>query len=202
MLKRRLVKVAGLGIILVASYLLFTGGLTVAKAHLAQYLLEKSWQASRHSHPIKPWPGSDTFPVARLTIDRLDYSAIVLHGVAGESLAFGPGHLPASPTPGSIGNSVLAGHRDSHFQALKYLKIGDLITIEPRNAHSLSYRVYNLQIVNEYDLSVIENSDSREITLITCYPFNAVTPGGPLRYVASAVAVAGSEQPGRLRIAN
>jgi sortase (surface protein transpeptidase) len=27
----------------------------------------------------------------------------------------------------------------------------------------------------------------KQLTLITCYPFHAITPGGPMRYVVRAV---------------
>ena len=34
-------------------------------------------------------------------------------------------------------------------------------------------------------------SDAPMLTLVTCYPFDAVVPGGPLRYVVTALAEKG-----------
>jgi sortase A len=35
---------------------------------------------------------------------------------------------------------------------------------------------------------MVEASDAPMLTLVTCYPFDAIVPGGPLRYVVTAVA--------------
>lgn len=189
MLKRRLVQALGIAACVLATYLMSSGGVVLAKAHLAQYLLERSWQASKLGDPAKPWPGADTFPVAKLTIDKLDYSAVILHGVTGEALAFGPGHMPGSAAPGASGNSVIAGHRDSHFRKLEHIALGDLIQIETANAKKFRYRVYELAVVNQYETAVLRSTDTSELTLITCYPFNAISAGGPLRYIVSAIKV-------------
>lgn len=189
MLKRRLPRALGISSCLLGTYLMFSGGITIAKAHLAQCLLERAWQASLFSEPIRPWPGADTFPIAKILIERLDYSAVVLNTVTGEALAFGPGHFPSSATPGAHGNTILAGHRDSHFSTLEHIILGDIIRIEALNGKTLSYRVYALEVVDEHDTSVLDNTDTTELTLITCYPFDAISAGGPLRYVVSAVKV-------------
>ena len=45
-------------------------------------------------------------------------------------MAFGPGHLSASSLPGQPGNSVIAGHRDTHFNFLQYVEVGESLVIE------------------------------------------------------------------------
>jgi len=35
----------------------------------------------------------------------------------------------------------------------------------------------------------MDSSDQKKLTLITCWPFDAVVPGGPLRYVVHAVSL-------------
>lgn len=178
-----------ISICLIAVCLVFSGGKSLAKAQLAQYLLENSWQKTNLTNRPTPWPGADTFPVAKMTIKRLAYSAVVLHGVSGEALAFGPGHLSTSAPPGYRGNAVIAGHRDTHFSILKDLQHGDLIKIERTDGETITYRVTELKIVDESDVSVLNSGSEIELTLITCYPFNAVTAGGPLRYVISATSL-------------
>ncbi|MEE8321267.1 MAG: hypothetical protein V3R68_05440, partial [Gammaproteobacteria bacterium] len=41
-------------------------------------------------------------------------------------------------------------------------------------------------IVHESETYLLENTGGPTITLIACYPFDAIQPGGPLRYVVVA----------------
>ena len=93
-----------------------------AKARLAQVLIESAWQASiMDKQPHKPWPWADTWPVARLTMNKEE--RFILEGAQGNSLAFAPGHLQGSVLPGQTGISIIGGHRDTHFEFLEYVKI-------------------------------------------------------------------------------
>jgi len=86
------------------------------KAQLAQYLLEKSWQESRVKQSlVKPWSWSDSYPVARIKIPKLDIDVVILAGASGESLAFAPGHVAQSVLPGDRGNSLISAHKDTYF---------------------------------------------------------------------------------------
>ena len=67
----------------------------------------------------KPWGWADMHPVGHISIPSVGLSSIVLDNISGEALAFGPGHLSNSATPGKSGNIVIAGHRDSFFRSLK-----------------------------------------------------------------------------------
>ena len=157
------------------------------KAIVAQTLLETAWTETLKGHKeVKPWPWADTWPVSRLTVPRLDISRIVLAGASGESLAFGPGLLFTTADPGTPGNTVIAGHRDTHFRFLRYLEKNDLILLQTANNTTQSYRVKELIIINETQMNYIEDTQEDTLTLITCYPFDAVIPGGPLRYVVIA----------------
>ncbi len=42
-------------------------------------------------------------------------------------------------------------------------------------------------MVDEHDASVLRPAPGDVLTLVTCYPFDAVVPGGPLRFVVRAV---------------
>ena len=109
-----------------------------------------------------------------------------LAGDSGRVLAFGPGHRAGSAMPGAAGNSVISAHRDTHFAVLEELAIGDLIRVENVEGHTIPYRVDRLDIIDEHDLSVTEQRGIDQVTLVTCWPFDAITPGGPLRYVVQA----------------
>ena len=114
---------------------------------------------------------------------------IVLAGATGRTLAFGPAHLLASAKPGEIGNTVLVGHRDTHFAFLEQLQVNDLLELESVDGITHRFRVGEMSVVHESEINVMAPGRRKKLTLITCFPFNALIPGGPLRYVVSANAV-------------
>ncbi len=111
---------------------------------------------------------------------------LVLEGSSGRNLAFGPVHDPASVLPGQWGNSVIEGHRDTHFRVLKDLRLGDQVHIELPDGRRASFAVAHLQVVDSRRSRIVLDSEAPRLTLVTCYPFDAVRPGGPLRYVVTA----------------
>ncbi|MEN8190622.1 MAG: class GN sortase [Thermodesulfobacteriota bacterium] len=166
--------------------LCLNGGWIKAKGVAGQVLLERSWQRSQQSRAVvKGWPWADTHPVARMTVFRLGVDLIVLEGDSGEVLAFGPGHYRASAAVGGEGNCILAGHRDTSFSFLRELVAGDLIMLEDRDRQNHGYRVRNMEVVSREHL-YLKRGETGWLTLITCYPFDALEPGGPLRYVVYA----------------
>jgi sortase A len=158
-----------------------------AKAILAQVLLETAWDKTVHGQQeVKPWPWADTWPISRLDVPGLGIDRIVLAGASGSSLAFGPGHLFGSPLPGQQGNTVIAGHRDTHFRFLKDIQPGELIQLQSNKGRTISYEVSETIIVDEKQAEYLANTSENTLTLITCYPFDAIRPGGPLRYLVIA----------------
>ncbi len=174
---------------LVITSLLFFGqaGWIYAKAWLAQVLMEGAWARTIEGEKrVKPWSWADTWPVARLTAPRLDKERLILEGASGRTLAFAPGHLAGSALPGTKGNTVVAGHRDTHFSFLQNLEKGDLLVVGTPDGREHRYRVESLGIVHERQTEVLEPSDNASLTLVTCYPFDAIVPGGPLRFIVRA----------------
>ena len=159
-----------------------------AKAELAQYLLASAWQESKQTQqPVKPWPWADTWPVARLTVPAHDIDLIVLAGDTGRTLAFGPGHHLASVNPGDTGNSIISAHRDTHFEFLQNLSAGDEIIVENQHGIKKTFTVSNTHVVDSRDAHIPIDYDNAALTLVTCFPFNTMTAGGPLRFVVVAV---------------
>ncbi|MEM7468197.1 MAG: class GN sortase [Pseudomonadota bacterium] len=178
-----------LALVCAGSYNAFGGAYMLAKANFAQYLLEHSWQKARHlnhSSAEKPWPWADTEPVAKLAISRLGWSALVLKGTTGEALAFGPGHLTSSAHPGNQGNSVIAGHRDSHFNVLKSVQVGEYLSVERLLGGTVRFRVSEIKVVDERDVSVVADQGFTQLTLVTCYPVESLSAGGSQRLVIVA----------------
>jgi sortase A len=163
------------------------GAYIPAKAWVAQELMNRAWQrAGRGARQPAPWPWADTWPVARLSARGGDVELIVLEGGSGRTLAFGPGHLSISALPGRSGNSIIAGHRDTHFQFLQYLEIGDPLSVELPDGDLHLYEVSSIDVVDSRRGSLVLDTDEPMLSLVTCYPFDALDPGGPMRYVVSA----------------
>lgn len=160
-----------------------------AKAHLAQHLIEHAWERTlAGERQVRPWPWADTWPVARLYAPRHNADLYVLAGSSGSSLAFGPGHLDGSALPGEPGNCVISAHRDTQFGFLRRAQAGDELFVETAAGTVCRYLVTEHRIVHERETSVLDPVFGHRLTLITCYPFDAVMPGGPLRYVVTAEA--------------
>lgn len=163
------------------------GAYIPAKAWLAQELMVRAWVRSEdHGDGQAPWPWADTWPVARLTAKSGEVDLIVLAGGSGRTLAFGPGHLSASALPGDIGNSVIAGHRDTHFSFLRDIEVGESLVIERTGGRRHLYTVVGIDVVDSRRGSLLLDTDASILSLVTCYPFDARYPGGPLRFVVTA----------------
>lgn len=163
------------------------GAYIPAKAWLAQELMLRAWTRMQSGETrATPWPWADTWPIARLTARSGDVDLIVLAGGSGRTLAFGPGHMSASAMPGEVGNAVIAGHRDTHFQFLKDLQRGDILELQSSRGLNHSYEVVGVDIVDSRKASLLLDTDSAMLSLVTCYPFDALDAGGPLRYVVTA----------------
>ena len=163
------------------------GAYIPAKAWLAQELMQHAWlRVTAGEDRAAPWPWADTWPVARLTVKTRDVDLIVLAGGSGRTLAFGPGHLGASAQPGEIGNSIIAGHRDTHFAFLRDVEVGELIGVETTQGQGHLYEVVGVDIVDSRKGSLVLDTRQSMLSLVTCYPFDALEAGGPLRYVVTA----------------
>ena len=155
-----------------------------AKAQLAQMLLDSAWEDSlRTGTPHKAWAWADAWPVAQLSVPRLEISEIVLSNASGEALAFGPGHMSATDLSGK-GLSAIAGHRDTHFSFLKELHPGDRIVLTTLEGGRTVYSVTGTQVVDAAT-TTLDPAAGNGLVLVTCYPFDAVARGS-LRYLVIA----------------
>jgi sortase A len=171
-------------LLLFGSQQLATGTYIYAKAILAQHLIQFAWQKTLSTdEQSKPWDWADTYPIAKLRVAKQEL--FVLAGASGRTLAFAPGHMSSSSLPGKTGNSVIVGHRDTHFNVLKNVKMGDKIEVQTPTGNHL-YMVKNLQVVPQDYTQVLASSDQTLLTLITCYPFDSNLSNPELRYVVSA----------------
>jgi len=169
---------------------LVSGSWIQIKAVVAQSLLERSWeQTLEHGTPVQPWPWADHWPVGQLKFLRTKSEFIVLSGDSGSSLAFAPGWNTKSAKPGEQGVTVISGHRDTHFKILKDTEIGDSIEVVTTQGETVNYKVKTIEVVDSRVATIKTEHSGQTLVLVTCYQFDAVVAGGPLRYVVTADAI-------------
>ena len=88
--------------------------------------------------------------------------------------------------PGETGNTIIAGHRDTHFRFLSDVEAGELLGIESASGQRHVYEVIGADVVDSRTGSLVLDTETAMLTLVTCYPFEAREAGGPLRYVVTA----------------
>ena len=122
--------------------------------------------------------------IGRLSIPRLGVSGMIAEGVSERTLERAIGHVPGTPLPGERGNVSLAGHRDSFFRRLERVRKGDHIRVRTADG-AFTYRVTGTRVVGPHSVEVLWNEPHPTLTLVTCYPFNAIGPA-PRRWVVQA----------------
>jgi len=137
------------------------------------------------SQPCSVIPAGEIF--ARLSIPRLHAVLYVVEGTDSADLRRGPGHLEGSALPGSNGNCVIAGHRDTHFRLLRHVRRGDRIEIETVDGDFI-YGVSGTSIVTPANTASLRPTPQPRLHLITCYPFYFAGPA-PQRFVVQAALI-------------
>jgi sortase A len=125
--------------------------------------------------------------IGQLEIPRIKLSVIVVQGDSSKLLRRAVGHLPATALPGESGNVALAGHRDTFFRPLRYVRLGDEITLRTPEG-DFHYRVDSTKVVPPDATEVLRSSGAPELTLITCFPFNYIG-SAPDRFIVRATEV-------------
>ena len=82
---------------------------------------------------------------------------------------------------------MLAGHRDTSFSFLKEIKTGDILLLEGKDGKD-RFIVRTTGVVRAEDL-YLDGEMIGFLTLITCFPFRAVIPNPPDRFIVTATKV-------------
>lgn len=126
--------------------------------------------------------------IGMLDVPRIGLSVAMREGDEGLALRTAVGHLPDTPLPWHAGNAAFAGHRDTFFRPLQYLRVGDEMQLTtPRG--TFRYSVRRMFIVEPHEIHVLDDSEGVSLTLITCYPFTYVGHA-PKRFVVQAERIA------------
>jgi len=191
------VKIAARALFAAGLWLTLSGGYIHAKAALAQVLIERAWADARTGGSgARPWPWADTWPVASLEAPRLGVRLVALEGDSGRTLAFGPGHAPGSALPGQPGLALFSGHRDTHFGFLGALKKWDVLFASTDPATTHVFIVTSMEVVDSRNARIADDGAGYRLALVTCWPLDAATPGGPMRLVVTAEKVGEALEPG------
>lgn len=166
-----------------------TAGWIQAKGWLGQVLMERHWRLAAdlgddrddNREDALPWPGARTRPVARLRLPELQIDRLVIEGTATPGLAWGPGLAL-----GRHGHQVIAAHRDTHFAFLGRVQPGHAIELEAASGRRSHWTVTDRRVVDSRTTTLDLDAEGPLLTLVTCWPLNAVATGGPLRLLVRA----------------
>jgi len=131
-------------------------------------------------------------PLAVLRIPKIRLEVAVLPGTDDATLDRGVGHVEETALPGADGNLGLAGHRDGFFRGLKEIVAGDVMELDTMDGTD-TYRVVRTWVVEPDDVSVLDPTPTRTLTLVTCYPFYFIG-SAPQRFIVRAEHVEHSER--------
>jgi len=157
------------------------------KAVAASFLLEQVWTESLETGlPASPWSSMDARLFAKLSVPKHDVQQIVLDRSSGQALAFAPTFIETTDRPGQGGTTAIAAHKNTHFGFLEKLKPGDVVTLQSVTGKQHSYEVETSFIVDTREQDLTISDETKQLLLVTCYPFDALSFNGPLRYVVRA----------------
>jgi sortase A len=143
------------------------------------------WSPNRVSAWRRALSEPSPAPLAVLRIPKIRLEAPVLPGTDARTLDRAVGHIENTAHPGANGNSGLAGHRDGFFRGLKDIAAGDVIELDTLEGTDI-YRVERTWVVDPDDVSVLDSTPTRALTLVTCYPFYYIG-SAPRRFIVRAV---------------
>lgn len=123
-----------------------------------------------------------------LKIPKINAELPIVEGTGEDDLAKGVGHYRGTAFPGQKDQIVFSGHRETVFQKLGELNIGDEIIVE-MSYGIFKYAIQDFTIVDAHDQSVIRSTAPEEVlTITTCYPFTYIG-SAPERYIIYATPV-------------
>jgi sortase A len=153
-------------------------------------LLEASQTAQEKIVETGPLPAGERphrsgAVLGRFEVPRLHLSYVVLEGTDARTLDKSIGHVEGTANIGQPGNIGIAGHRNTHFRKLEWIRRDDEIRLSSSDAE-FCYRVEWVRLFKPGDLEVLDPSHGPALTLVTCFPFEYVG-AAPLRFVVRAL---------------
>jgi sortase A len=111
--------------------------------------------------------------LTRIKIPALGLDTVVVEGITPSALRAGAGHYPQTPLPCEGGNVSIAGHRTTYgrpFGNVDQLKPGDTIELTTPIGGCVYQVSRDPWVVAPSEMSVIDPTAERSLTLTTCHP--------------------------------
>jgi LPXTG-site transpeptidase (sortase) family protein len=159
----------------------------------AQHILLNEFTSGNRTTILTAKSVAEGEPAGVLTVPALRLTQVIVEGTTATDLLKGPGLMPGTARPGSLGNSVLAGHRTiagSPFAHLNQLRRGDRIVVVTSQGRYV-YRVLAVGTTRTGQRDPTSPNRHPRLTLVTSNP----SANGRL-YVVAALRTA----PNRLHI--
>lgn len=168
-------KIINISLLIIGSSLCLHASWLPIKGWLSEQLISYSWhQATLSQQKIKPWPWADTYPIAKISFERLNKKVVVLNGGDPTTLAFSAGAIAPFNQASGTQPFVVAGHRDSHFSFLNEVLMNDIISLADKYGQNQLYQVEAIDIVDASTGKLPMLAEDSPLVLITCYPFEAL----------------------------
>ena len=113
---------------------------------------------------------------AKLVIPRIHIEGYILEGSDERTLDKGFWHFPSATPFSTKGNVIIIGHRylklppqRDTFYHLDWVKNGDKITLNT-DQKVFTYIVREVKIIDSTDVTVLQQTENAQLTLITCHP--------------------------------
>ena len=162
----------------------------------AQWVAERELALAKNDRQERIIPGRpDAAPahsvlrpgsvVGRIEVPRLKLAYALLEGTDNRTLDKSVGHVEGTALPGESGNIGVAGHRNTHFRELEWIRRGDEIVLTSPHGQ-FRYYVEWARLFSQNEIAVLDSSHGPAVTLVTCFPFEYVG-SAPLRYVVRAL---------------
>ena len=142
---------------------------------------QRLWSEKRVAGYLESLASEFEPPLAVLRIPALDIEAPVFDGTDELRLNRGVGRIEGTARPGQRGNIGIAGHRDGFFRGLKDVAVGHTLTLTTPQ-ETATYVVDRITTVSPDDVSVLAETTTPAVTLVTCYPFYFIGHA-PQRYI-------------------
>jgi len=145
------------------------------------------WNAARITDYEDSLKVNTAPPLGILTISKLNIQVPIYNGTEEFILNRGAGRIKGMAKMDEDGNLGISAHRDGFFRGLKDIEVGDDIQIQTTRGVE-NYAVSAVNIVPKTDVSVLEPTTEKTLTLVTCYPFYFVGHA-PKRYIVTATPI-------------
>jgi sortase A len=172
--------IIGLAVIGTAFYMRYSAE-KVQRAMIDSFenTIENIDKSNNDASPSEKPPTDDiSAAIGIMKIPKINLKVAIGEGVDNKTLKYAVGHFIGTAMPGEKGNFSVAGHRSytysEYFNRLDELKEGDEIIVQTKKGE-FTYKIYQKEVVEPTEVSVLNSTKDATITLVTCTPIRIAT---------------------------